>query len=377
MSLPLTRHDAPPQHRGIISPPKSLRRLPSIFVLSVLLAACSFYPAPTPTTVNPETFPQKPPPERPITPPETVELPPKVTENRSFVTVDGVPQYRIGRGDTLEILVTKGPTQEKYQTQVRANGRIAVSLVDVLVEGLTADQAAEAIGKALATYFRTPGVEVQVKEFKSKRVSVMGAVGSSTRGGPGNYYLSGRTTLLEVLAMAGGTPNTAAIDRVRITRESGQAYTVNMFRYLQEGDLSQDVVIDAGDAVFVPERPAGEEKRIFLLGEVKKPGPVPFFANMTMAEVIAGAGGWTDNAQFNDARLIRWDPQSPVIVEVDLQRLLLDGDRRIDQVLRPNDVVFIPRHPIADWNAILAQLRPTLEFVVLGLQPAVLWQTLK
>jgi polysaccharide export outer membrane protein len=290
--------------------------------------------------------------------------------------VDGIPQYRIGRGDVLEVLVTKGPAQDKFQAQVRGDGRVALSLVDVPVDGLTADQAAERIAKALSAYFRQPVVDVLVKEFKSKRVSVLGSVGTTTRGGPGNYYLNGRTTLVELISMAGGTPNTAAIDRIRITRDSGRSYTVNMFRVLQQGDLSEDVVIEAGDTVFVPERPAGEEKRIFLLGEVKKPGPVPFFANMTMAEVIAGAGGWTDNAQFKDARLIRWDPKAPVIVEVDLQRLLLDGDRRIDQVLRPNDVVFIPRHEVADWNAILAQLRPTLDFIVQGMQPAILYQSL-
>jgi polysaccharide biosynthesis/export protein len=353
---------------------KELCLLPTVLLIGALLGGCSFYPAPMPTAVNPPTFPQKLP-EKSITPPEMTDLPPPVTENRTFVTVGGVPEYRIGRGDVLEVVVTKGPTQEKYQAQVRANGRIAVSLVDVPVDGLTADQAAEAIAKELSTYFRKPGVDVQVKEFKSKRVSVLGAVGgAANRGGPGNYYLNGRTTLVELISTAGGTPNTAAIDRVRLTRESGKSYTVNVFRVLQQGDLKEDVVIDAGDTVFVPERPPGEETRIFLLGEVKKPGPVPFYANMTMAEVIAGAGGWTDNAQFKEARLIRWSVNEPVIVEVDLQQLILDGNRRIDQVLRPNDVVFIPRTAMADYNAVLNQLMPTLTFITQGLQPVILWQ---
>jgi polysaccharide export outer membrane protein len=352
---------------------KDFRSYFSILLVGAMLAGCSFYPAPTPTAINPPTFPQKLP-EKPTAPPVTTELPPPVTENRTFVTVGGVPEYRIGRGDVLEVTVTKGPTQEKYQAQVRANGRITVSLVDVPVDGLTADQAAEAIARELSTYFRKPGVDVQVKEYRSKRVSVLGAVGAATRGGPGNYYLNGRTTLVELISTAGGTPNTAAIDRVQLTRESGKTYTVNMFRVLQQGDLKEDVVVDAGDTVYVPERPPGEETRIFLLGEVKKPGPIPFYANMTMAEVIAGAGGWTDNAQFKEARLIRWSADEPVIVEVDLQQLILNGDRRIDQVLRPNDVVFVPRTGIADYNAILNQLMPTLTFITQGLQPVILWQ---
>jgi hypothetical protein len=65
------------------------------------------------------------------------------------------------------------------------------------------------------------------------------------------------------------------------------------------------------------------------------------------------------------------------IIEIDLGRLILEGDRRIDQFLRPNDVVFIPRTRIANWNTFLAQLRPTLEFLTLSVQPLILYRTIK
>jgi polysaccharide export outer membrane protein len=355
-----------------------LHRGESCLLAALLLAlgvsACVRIVPPPATAVNPVTFPQPLPPAPP--PPLPQELPPTPTENRTFVTVDGVPQYRIGPTDVLDVFVTRGAVQERFQVPVRANGRVAVSLVEVPVDGLTADQAAQAIAAELAVYFRRPNVEVLVKEFNSKKVSVLGAVALAMRGGVGTIPLTGRTTLLEVIARVGGLAPNASLERVRITRADGQTYVVNMFRYVLDGDVRQDFVLDAGDVVFVPERVVGEERRVFLLGEVRVPGPVPYFPALTLSQLMAQAGGWTDSALFEEARVIRGNLQSPEIISVDLRRLMLEGDRRIDQVLRPNDVVYIPRTRIGNWNAFLAQLRPTLEFITLSLQPVILYRTL-
>lgn len=337
-----------------------------VLLSTLSLVACARMAPPKTTSVNPETFPQVVPPLIPAVP---QELPPPVLENRTFVTIDGVSQYRLGAGDLLEVFITRGSTQERLQIPVRANGRISLNFVEASVDGLTADQAAREIAKQLFVYFRNPTVEVQVKEYNSKKVSVLGAVSLTPRGGIGTIPLTGRTTLLEVIAKAGGLAPNASLERVRVTREPGKSYNVNLFRYIQEGDLSQDFVLDTGDVIFVPERIPGEERRVFLLGEVRAPGPIPYFPNMTLAQLIAQAGGWTEGALFEETRIIRPDPQTPEIIGIDLGRLMLDGDRRIDQFLRPNDIVFIPRTRIANWNAFLAQLRPTLEFLSLPFQP--------
>ena len=80
-------------------------------------------------------------------------------------------------------------------------------------------------------------------------------------------------------------------------------------------------------------------------------------------------GARVENARFEEAAIIRPGPEATEIILVDLRRLLVDGERRIDQYLRPNDVVYVPRTGIGNWNALLAKLRPTLEFLALPLQP--------
>jgi len=213
-----------------------------------------------------------------------------------------------------------------------------------------------------------------VREYRSKKAFIFGAIGAQTRGGAHN--LTGRTTLIELIAMSGGVSANASIERVRVNRASGKNYTVNVFRYMVEGDLSQDFILEAGDTVFIPERAVGEERRVFLLGEVKTPGAVVMTPSMTLSQLISQAGGWLDISQYREAYLIRSDIPSKTteIIQVDLARLVLRGDRRIEQYLKPNDVVFIPRTAIGDWNALLAQLRPTLEFITLPLQNVLLWR---
>jgi len=341
----------------------------AMMLTALLLPSCYYprIPLATPTSENPENFPQ---PILPLPPPTEVveELPPPVTENKTFVTIDGVAQYRIGPGDLLDVFITRGSVQDRVQVPVRANGRIAVSFVEVPVEGLTADQAAAAISRALSAYIRNPIVDVLVKEFSSKRVSVVGAVGVTARGGTGLIALAGRTPLLEAIMKAGGFAPNASINKVSVTRASGKTYTVNMFRYIQEGDLSQEFTLDAGDIIYVPERGLGEERRVFLLGEVKNPGAIPLVPNMTVGQLVGQAGGWKDEARYDEARIIRGDLKSPEIISIDLARLMMDGDRRIEQYLKPNDIVYIPRTHIANWNAFLATLRPTLEFISIPFQ---------
>jgi polysaccharide export outer membrane protein len=315
--------------------------------------------------VNAPTFPQPQPVAKPDPKDQPTELPPPVFENQTFRLVGGVPQYRIGIGDVLDLAVTRGSIKDSIQTAVRSDGKIFVLLEEIAVDGLTAEQAAAAISKALSVFFRDPRTVVQVKEFNSKKIRVFGAVGTSTRASSTTVPLTGRLTLAEAIGKAGGFHPIANMERVRVSRPDGKVYVVNLFRLMQEGDTTQEFVLDAGDTVYVPELIKGQEQRVYLLGEVKTPGPVPYFPNLTMGQLIAQVGGWTDGALYEEAAIVRSDTRAEVteIITVDLRRLLLEGDKRIDQYLRPNDVVFVPRTPIASWNAFVNQIRPTFELI--------------
>lgn len=304
--------------------------------------------------------------------------PPAVLENRTFTLVDGIPQYRIGPGDLLEILLARGVTQDRLALTVRADGRILVLFLEVAIAGLTPEQAAREIERALAVYYRAPRVEVLVKEFNSKKVTVLGAVSGAGGRGAGVYPLRGRTSLTEFLATIGGAVQEADLEHIRVTREDSQAVTVNLFAVVGEGELSRDLILDAGDVVFIPARPPGAERKVFVFGEVLKPGTVPYRADMTLAEVIADAGGITELAAADETRIIRGNLRDgPTVLAADVEALVRRGDLRQDVRLNPRDIVIVPRSGLGNWNAFLAKIRPTLEFITLGLQPVIVYETLK
>ncbi len=291
-------------------------------------------------------------------------LPEPVAENQTFVTLEGIPRYKIGPGDVLEVFLTKGFSQEKHTVGVKPNGSVTVAFFDATVMGLTAEQAAEEIHQILSSFYKELSVDVIVKEHNSKKVAVFGAV----RGNTGIFPLKGRTTIFELLAEAGGPAPKANLEKVRLIRPGRVSYTLNLRRFLSNGDTVRDIVLDTRDVVYVP---SVEDKKVFAMGEVAKPGAFPLIPNMRLSQLVAQAGGAKDTAILESARIIRGNLESPQILAVDFQGLMEQGDVTQDLRLEANDLVFFPRNAIGNWNAFMAQIKPTLQILSLLMDPAV------
>jgi polysaccharide biosynthesis/export protein len=120
------------------------------------------------------------------------------------------------------------------------------------------------------------------------------------------------------------------------------------------------------------------KQRVFLLGGgTGAPGSGAFLTTgaaklaeldrkTTVGQLLAQVG-YNDLAVLDDIRVIRGDARKPEVIPVDLQRLYQYGDRSQDIVLKDNDIVFVPRQRIGDWNAFLAKINQTL-FLLLGTQ---------
>ena len=335
-----------------------------VLVVLLLGSGCAAQPRPV-SLERPAAFAAEP--QAPV---ETQEaLPQPVTENQTFVTLDGLPQYKIGPGDILEVLLTREVIQERQTVAVKANGTVSVAFIEAKVAGLTTEQAAEELRQRLSPFYKQLSVEVLVKEYNSKKATVLGAV--AVGGKVGTFPLKGKTTLLELLAEVGGPAPNADLERVRMIRRDGPSSTINFFRLLSEEKMIRDLVLDAGDVVFIPTRSPGDEKKVFVLGEVKSPGAYPLVPNMRLSQAFGTAGGAGPDGLLDHSRIIRGDLKKPQVTAVDLRRLIEGGDRSQDVLLQPNDIIFIPKSPIANLNAFLAKLRPSLEFLTLPLQPFV------
>jgi polysaccharide export outer membrane protein len=298
-------------------------------------------------------------------------------ENEVFTTINGFVEYKIGPGDILEITYWEGNTSTKEEILVRPDGKISFSFVeDVPANGLTASQLDELLTKNLRRYVRKPRIDVIVKEYNSKNATLLGAIAyrNTTGTGPGEYRLTGKATLLELITRAGGPIENADLQRINIRRKDGQSISVNLFEAIHQGDPGTDFVLDDGDVIFIPTL-AKDGNRIFVFGEVTRPGTYTFKdSEILLADVIAEAGGPTVFATESSTKIIRGDITKPEIISADLQDLLEIGDQSQNVALIAGDIVYVPRSFIGDVNRFAQQMQPIFS---LFMGPGQVWRSYK
>lgn len=164
--------------------------------------------------------------------------------------VPNLGDYRIGPEDLLQIGVWKNEAMSRT-VPVRPDGKVSLPLLnDVLAAGYTPMEFREILIKKLTEYMPTPEVSVIVVEPKSYKVAVIGEVPK-----PGRYELRSWTTVLDVLAMAGGVNQFAARARIFVLRPEGDKMSRLPFNYnkaVSAGGEQENFYLRSGDIVVVP-----------------------------------------------------------------------------------------------------------------------------
>lgn len=117
--------------------------------------------------------------------------------------------------------------------------------------------------------------------------------------------------------------------------------------------------------------------RIFVFGEVNKPGVIPLEPGMTVVDALGKADGYTKTAYLPSVRVLRGGGDQPQVLAVDVDQLIYQGQLGQNLLLKNQDIVFVPRTRIGDWNAVMENLKPTLDVIEKALQPPILYQTIK
>lgn len=133
----------------------------------------------------------------------SLDVPDSTTASGAY---EGSSDYRIGAQDLLEISVF-GVQELDKEVRVNSNGQISLPLIGgVMAGGRTIPELERDLAKKYADGFlQNPQVSVFVKEFTSQRLTVEGAVNK-----PGIYPITGKTTLLQAIALAGGVDDKLA-----------------------------------------------------------------------------------------------------------------------------------------------------------------------
>lgn len=312
-----------------------------------------------------------------------------VTGNHAFTERRGTPEYLLGPGDVLKITYWEGAKSTEYIAEVRADGKISYAFMDdVPVSGRTVGELHEALMEGLKQYIRAPRLEVVVKEYKSRTVLLFGQINKITPGpsGPGKYALKGKTTVLDLIVSAGGpvtgrgstftgTGQTqvvvgdeggnADLRNVELLRR-GKRYTLNLFDVMFKGDVGQNVILDAGDIVTVPELPVFGE-RVYVLGEVNAQGIYRLKDASDLLASLSLAGGPTRLAVKSDIKIIREYQErkgDPMILSASYDDITKRGDIAQNVALKNGDIVWVPRILIGDVNEWITNTLPLLDYLL-------------
>jgi polysaccharide export outer membrane protein len=158
--------------------------------------------------------------------------------------------YIVGDSDIIRVNVWKEP--EVSQTVVvRTDGNISLPLInEVKVSGMTPLQIQDMVAEKLKGFLNSPQVTVTVIEIRSKRAFITGEVAR-----PGTYSLNAQTTVLQLIAQAGGFTPFARKDSIVVLRTEEGRQSRLKFKYkevVQGKKTEQNIALHPGDTVVVP-----------------------------------------------------------------------------------------------------------------------------
>jgi len=268
--------------------------------------------------------------------------------------------YRIGPEDLLEISVFEDEKMNKT-VRVSSQGNISLPLLGILkVKGLTPYELEKEIQELLAEkYFQNPHVSVFIKEYRSQRISVMGAVEK-----PGVFDVTGQKTVLDALGMAGGLKEEAGhllfLIRPPLLEEVSQSekessedrirtFVINLEDLLTRGDLSLNLPLNHGDVLNIP-----VSGKVFVGGEVVKPGGFPLKGKrVTVSQAIAMAEGLKPEANGSETKIFRYSGKGNERETISVNIYAIQKGKMEDPYLMENDIVIVPKSGIKTFLYVL------------------------
>jgi len=247
--------------------------------------------------------------------------------------------YRVGPKDLLEISVF-GLDELNKTVRITEDGKITLPLLgEVEVEGLTKAELEVKLKQLLEEkWLHNPQVTIFIQEHQSKRVSVLGAVGS-----PGPYELLGRQTLLQIISQAGGLTQEAG-NEIIVMRQlpdgTSTSLKISIDDLILKGDATLNIPLQPDDTVIIP---IDRTVYIYVFGQVRSPGALEVRKSNipTLIQAIAQAGGFSERASKGGVLIRRMDEDGEEIeIKVNV-RNILKGKRK-DIKLKENDTVYVP-----------------------------------
>lgn len=266
-------------------------------------------------------------------------------------------QDRIKEDDVLQIALYH-PKREDVAQAVQAigntigyrvtNGQIALpDLPPVHVAGLTLEEARQKIQEHYQGHIRETEVFLAYRDRIAGKVELMGLVAIPS------VPVDGKIRLFDVLSKA-RVPPEANLFKSYVIRD-GKMLPVDLQKLVKEGDMQQNIVMKAGDKVYIAETGAAS---LMVMGEVSRERVVALPAGFTsLRQALAEAGGIPFTGDKSYIQIIRGSIARPKIYTLSWEHVIhLPNDSLL---LMPGDIVYVAAKPITEWNRFISQLLPS------------------
>ncbi|HSX11054.1 MAG TPA: polysaccharide biosynthesis/export family protein [Chlamydiales bacterium] len=228
------------------------------------------------------------------------------------------------------------------------NGQIALpDLPPVDVVGLTLEEARQKIQAHYQDHIRDTEVFLTYKERRVGKVELLGLVAIP------NIPVDGKIRLYDVLSKA-RVPPEANLFKSYVVRD-GKMLPVDLRKLIKEGDMQQNIVMRAGDKIYIAEASAAS---LMVMGEVSRERVVALPSGfMSLRHALAEAGGIPYTGDKSYIQVIRGSIAKPKIYTLSWEHVIhLPNDSLL---LMPGDIVYVAAKPITEWNRFISQLLPS------------------
>jgi len=241
------------------------------------------------------------------------------------------PSYPLGPGDKLQVTVYNVDDMNQ-QVVVDPKGNITFPVLgQVPVAGLTVNDLQKRLEQQLAEFVKEPQINTQLLEYGSRFVNVLGEVQS-----PGRFPVKGALRVLDSVSQAGGFTEKSGDVELQRRDASGQLRTriIPREELLGTGSGANVYILDQDVVNVLP------MKQVYVSGEVKNPGALTWYKDLTLLRAVAKQGGFTQWARKEKVDILRDDGKGgTVTLRVDAREI--EKGKLEDPPLHPNDHVVV------------------------------------
>ncbi len=227
------------------------------------------------------------------------------------------PSYVLGPGDELLIDIW-GASQQSYQLYIGTTGAINIPIAGpVALSGLTLQEGKKKVLDKLTLIYRDLAsaqpntfANISIGQIRPINVNVVGEVFN-----PGTYTLPGTASAFNALYLSGGPNFNGSFRDIRIIRDGRVVSSMDVYKYLIDGQSGENVPLRDGDVLMVP----SYNQRVRLAGEFKRTGIFEGKPEETVADMVRYAGGFTDAAYTHRLEMFRNDSRQQTFKGVSME----------------------------------------------------------